>query len=202
MPFNADNFSPSSVRYQNKARLCTYYADTDALWTVAAAGYFNDVIDQIETGDKILITCSQELYPQLSYSGTFRIDADTSIVYLDLDNRHLITTFLTDVSTASSTNLPSPTGLILSFSGVLDTAITAASVNVIAKIGSTAITGASLTFTTAMSAGTVVSAFPTANYILSYPSQLVVESDGASSTTSRGNFMFEIACPAQVYFGV
>lgn len=107
-------------------------------------------------------------------------------IYLSVD--------MTDVSTASTSYIPSPVaGTISKVSIILSAAITGANSVVTTKIGSTAVTGGAVTLAySGSAAGSVFSATPTAANTVAAGSNINFTTDGASSTTSRGTIVVEI----------
>lgn len=102
---------------------------------------------------------------------------------------------ITDVSASSDSELGwAPfAGKITKVWSVLGGAITGADAVVTPKIGSTAITGATLTIANSGSAlGDVDVAHPTAANTVVFGSKLVASTDGASSTTATLDVFFEI----------
>jgi hypothetical protein len=193
MAFVIDNLFKQASGFPGDASIYSYNAGADSLATVAASGYFSSAYDRLITGDKVLITTSTD---GLSFSGTFRVDGTS--VYIDFDNTLWLQGEITDVSTASSSFICAPAGVITQVGGVLDTAITVASAVVTFELAGVAVTGATLTFTTAMAAGNRVVATPTALNVLTSAATIEIVSDGGSTTASRGNFFMKMICPAQI----
>lgn len=107
-------------------------------------------------------------------------------IYLSLD--------MTDVSTASTSYIPSPVaGTISKIYVILGAAITVANSIVTAKIGATDVTDGAVTLAfTGSAAGSVFSATPSAANTVAAGSNINFTTDGASSTTSRGTIVVEI----------
>lgn len=120
----------------------------------------------------------------------FEISEDPA---LSNDVVHL-TSFLTDVSAASSAWMVSPiAGVISSIRTALGNAITVADSIVTAKIAGVAVTNGVLTIATAGSAaGDVDTATPTAARTVTAGQAIQIESDGGSTTVSPLYIMVEI----------
>lgn len=110
-------------------------------------------------------------------------------------NLMALTVTLADVSTASIARVVSPVGgRIVAIYSVLGAAITGADSIVTNRIGTTAITGGTLTVAQAGSAaGDVDSAFPTAANVVNPGQFLAVDTDGASTNTATLTVTFLIA---------
>lgn len=194
MSFNANLYQCLTATVSSDyPTLYCYNAGADSFATVAAASYFDDLLYRVVTGDKLMVKTSTA---GLSFSGTFRNDG--SNVYVDWDNTLWLQGQITDVSTESSSFICVPAGLIAQVGGALDTAITVASAVITFEIATVAVTGATLTFTDAMTAGTRVVATATAANVLTSAGTVEIVSDGGSTTASRGNFFVKMICPAQI----
>ncbi len=194
MAFDSTLFQSYSVSITNDyAQTYVYNAGDDDLADVSAAGYFNDLIYRVATGDKLLVKTETS---GLSFSGTFRNDGTN--VYVDWDHTLWLQGRIDDVSTAQSSFICAPAGIITQVGGVLNTAITVASAVITFELATVAITGATLTFTTAMAAGTRVVATPTAANELAAAATIEIITDGGSTTASVGNFFAKMICPAQI----
>jgi hypothetical protein len=193
MSFSLSNLKKVTLGFAGQPDNYTYDCGSDSLATVSAADYFADAINEVKDGDKIAMSTSTD---GLSFSGTFRNDGTD--VYIDFDRQLWLQGQITDVSTASSSFINCPAGVITQVGGCLDTAITVASAVITFELATVAITSASLTFTTAMAAGAAVLATPTALNILTSAGTIEIVSDGGSTTASRGNFFIKMICPAQI----
>lgn len=195
MTFNPDFFQSYSVSITNDyAQTYVYNATSDSFATVAATGYFDDLVNRVATGDKLLVKTETS---GLSFSGTFRNNGTN--VYVDWDNTLRFETQMADVSAASTVwfSVP-PAGVITQVYGTQWSAVTAANAAVAFSIGASAITGGSLTVTTSGVAGTSYSATPTAANTTDGSTAVKAVSDGASSTTAIMTLGFKIICPAQI----
>jgi hypothetical protein len=194
MAFDITLFQSYAVSITNDySQTYVYNAGDDDLADVSAAGYFNDLLYRVATGDKLLVKTDTS---GLSFSGTFRNDGTN--VYVDWANTLWLSGQITDVSTASSSFICAPAGIITQVGGVLDTAITVATAAISFEIATVAVTGGTLVFTTAMAAGERAVATPTAANELAAAGTIEIISDGGSTTASRGNFFMKMICPAQI----
>ena len=103
------------------------------------------------------------------------------------DNSIYLTLELDDISTASSTWLPSPcTGTIASIQTILHGAISASDATVTAEINGTLVTDSSITVAQSGSAaGDVDSSTPSAANTLAVGDKIEVITDGGSTTAAR-----------------
>lgn len=195
MAFDSTLFQSYSVSISSDyAQTYVYNAGEDDLTDVYASGYFNDLLYRVTTGDKLLVKTETS---GLSFSGTFRNDGTN--VYVDWDRTYFFQDFISDVSTSlDNSYICVPAGIITQVGGTLNTPITVANATVTFNISGTPVTGATLVFTPAMSAGTRVVATPTAANIVAAAGTVQAISDGGSTTASRGNFFVKMICPSQV----
>lgn len=194
MAFDSTQFESYAVTIsKDYSQTFVYNAGADSFATVSANGYFDDLINRVATGDKLLVKTETS---GLSFSGTFRNDGTD--VFVDWDHTLWLSGQITDVSTASSTFICAPAGIITQVGGCLDTAITVANAVITFEIGGALITGSALAFTPAQAAGTRVAATPTAGNEIGAPGVIEIVSDGGSTTASRGNFFVKMICPARV----
>lgn len=192
--FDLEQLYLQSNGFAGDPSVFSYSAGADSLATIAAAGYFNDAVNQVKTGDKILLSTSTS---NLSFSGTFRNDGST--VSIDFDNTLRFETQMADVSAASTVwvGVP-PKGLIVQVYGVLWSPVTVASSIVTFSIGSTAITGGVLTIPTTGVAGQVYTATPTAANVTDGATAVKAVSDGGSTTTAIMTLGVKVICGAQI----
>ena len=103
------------------------------------------------------------------------------------DNSIYLTLELDDISTASSTWLPSPcTGTIASIQTILHGAISASDATITAEINGTLVTSSSITVAQSGSAaGDVDSSTPSAANTLAVGDKIEVITDGGSTTAAR-----------------
>ena len=103
------------------------------------------------------------------------------------DNSIYLTLELDDISTASSTWLPSPcTGTIASIQTILHGAISASDATITAEINGTLVTDSSITVAQSGSAaGDVDSSTPSAANTLAVGDKIEVITDGGSTTAAR-----------------
>jgi hypothetical protein len=196
MAFDITQFSPMTIGYNGLARFFTYNAGSDSLATVIADGYFDDVITQVKTGDKILVTTTTD---GLSFSGTFRVDFTNQEVLTDWDRTYFFETQMSDISAATTSFITvPPVGVITEVYALKWSAITVASAVITFSIGSTAITGGVATVTVAGAAGTLYTGTPSALNITDGTSAVKAVSDGGSTDTAIATVGFKIVCPAQV----
>jgi hypothetical protein len=191
MAFDITNLGMLTTRFADQPAIYTYSAGADSLLTIAASGYFNDLASNILSGDKIIINTNTST---LNFSGTLLVDTSNNVT-VAWDNTFYAQGFLDDVSTASTSFIYVPAGVIVEAGGVLNTAITVASAGITFTQDGVAVAGLALTFTTAMAAGTLVTDTPTAgsataNTLATVP--LAIVTDGASTTASRGNFYAKV----------
>lgn len=195
MAFNSAVFQSYSVSIGTDfPQTYLYNATVDSFATVASAGYFNDLVNRVATGDKLLVKTTTS---GLSFSGTFRNDGTN--VYVDWDNTLRFETQMADVSSSSTVwfSVP-PAGVITQVYGTLWSAVTVASANVAFSIGASAITGGGFAVTTSGVAGTSYSATPTAANTTDGATAVKAVSDGGSTTTAIMTLGFKIVCPAQI----
>lgn len=195
MAFDSTVFQSYAVTISNDyPQTYVYNAALDSFATVATAGYFNDLINRVATGDKLLVKTETS---GLSFSGTFLNNGTT--VSVNWDNTLRFETQMADVSAASTVffSVP-PAGIITQVYGTQWSAVTGSSAAVAFSIGSTAITGGSFNVTTSGVAGTSYSATPTALNVTDGSTAVKAVSDGASSTTAIMTLGFKIICPAQI----
>jgi hypothetical protein len=195
MAYSASSLTSLNLRIEGTATIWQYNAGNDSFATVATAGYFSDEVNNMQTGDKLLVVTDTD---GLSFSGTIRSDGTN--IFVDWDNTLRFETQMADVSAASTVyfNVP-PAGVITQVYGVLWSAVTVASAIVTFSINTTAITTGVLTVTTAGAAGTLFSATPTALNITDGVDDYVkAASDGASTTTAIMTLGYKIICPARI----
>lgn len=197
MAFLSANFRPLTPGNSSTfANLYLYNCVADSFATCTTSGYFNDLVNVVQTGDKLWVSTSAPTNG-LSFSGTF-LNTGTA-VSVNWDNTFRYETQMADIS-ASSTNyftVP-PAGVIVSVFGTQWSAVTAASANIAFSIGTDAITGGAFAIPTTGAAGSSYSATPTAANVTDGIKYVKVVSDGASSTTAIATFGYKIICPAQI----
>lgn len=195
MAFDSTLFQSYSVSISNDySQTYVYNAGDDSFATVAASGYFNDLVYRVATGDKLLVKTDTN---GLSFSGTFR-NTGTAVV-VDWDNTLFYQTQMADIAAASTAYIAvPPVGVITQISLLQWSAITVASSIVTYSIGTTAITGGAITVTTSGVAGQLWTATPTALNITNGTSAVKAVSDGGGTTTAIANVGFKIICPAQI----
>lgn len=187
---DTDLFQSYSVSVTNdypQTYVCNVAADSFA--TVAADGYFDSLVNRVVTGDKLLVKTTTA---NLSFSGTFRNNGTN--VFVDWDRTLWLQGTMADVSGANVVNIACPAGVVIQIGGVVDTVITGTSI-VTANIGGTAMTGASLSFTTAQAR--VVATVTALN---TYAAAGVIRfvSDGGSTNTAQCNLFAKMICPTQI----
>lgn len=159
--------------------LWTYASTADALATIAASAYFNDIAYMLTTGDVIYVNASDgsAWYEVTSSSGVVTsapIGADTFI----------LTAQITDISTAGQVYIVSPVAAeVVSVSSVINTAITSADATLTVKTA--AGTVGTITITQSGSAaGDVDTLAAASNTAVAAGAAVEVETDGGSSTAS------------------
>lgn len=181
MAFNQANLQLLAASSAGASRIWSYYANSDSFATVKAAGYFDtaDNIANIQTGDKVLISGN------ISYTATFVNDGTN--VTLSFNNGVSVFAKLADISTAETVYLPMPVaGEIVKTFAVQFAAVTVASSVISFSVGGSALTGGSLTVTTAGTAGTQYNATPTANTTVTTSTVVSAATDGGSTTAAAG----------------
>jgi hypothetical protein len=198
MSFNQNNFRSYALTSSNYPQTYLYNSGADGFTTVAASQYFNALLSQVQTGDKILVqTASPTL--GVSFSGTFR--NDNTNVYVDWDRTLRFSVVLANISGGSSStayfDLP-PLGIITEVYGVQWNAVTVASAHITFAIGGTNITGAALTVPTTGAAGSSYTAVPTALNVTTGANSVSVSSDGGSTTSCSLTAGFKIICATSI----
>lgn len=195
MAFNEDLFQSYAVSITDDySQTYVYNAGADSFATVATAGYFDDLVYRVATGDKLLVKTSTA---GLSFSGTFYNDGTN--VSVNWDNTLFYQTQMADISAASTAYIAvPPAGVITQVSLLQWSAITVASSVITFSIGSAAITGGAVTVTTSGVAGQLWTATPTALNITDGTSAVKAVSDGGGTTTAIANVGFKIICPTRI----
>jgi hypothetical protein len=159
--------------------LWTYASTADALATIAASGYFNDIAYMLTSGDVIYVNASDgsAWYEVTSSAGVVTsapIGADTFI----------LTGQITDISTAGQVYIVSPVAAeVVSVSSVINTAITTADATLTVKTAA----GTVGTITVAYSGsapGDVDTLAASSNTAVAAGATVEIETDGGSSTAS------------------
>lgn len=195
MAFLSANFRPltpgPSSTFPN---LYLYNCVADTFATCTAANYFADLLNIVQTGDKLWVKTSAPTNG-LSFSGTFLNDGTT--VSVQWDNTLDFSTQMSDISAATTSyiNVP-PAGVITKVYAVKWSAITVASAVITFSIGSTAITTGAVTVTVAGDPGSIYSATPTALNLTSGSNAVKAVSDGGSTDTAIATVGFKIICPS------
>lgn len=102
-------------------------------------------------------------------------------------SEYVLTTVIDDVSAAQSSWVVAPyAGTIEQIYAVIDTAVTVASATLTAELGGTLVTDSSITITTGLAVGDVVSSTPSAANAVSAGQAIEVITDGGSTTASKG----------------
>jgi hypothetical protein len=194
MSYSASSLTALSLRIQGTATIWRYNAGADSFATVAASAYFSDAIDDIDTGDKILVVTSTD---NLSFSGTARNDGTN--IFIDWDRTLFFETQMSDISAATTSwiTVP-PVGLITQVYAVKWSAITVASAVITFSIGATAITTGVVTVTVAGDPGARYTATPSALNITDGSTAIKAVSDGGSTDAAIATVGFKIICPAQI----
>lgn len=194
MSFNSALFTSYNVVTSDYSNIYVYNCGDDSFATVAAASYFDSLVNSINTGDKLIVRTNTS---GLSFSGTFRNDGTN--VYVDWDNTLRFETQMADIS-SSTTNYFSvpPAGVITEVYGTQWSAVTNDSAVITFSIATDAITGGALTVTTSGVAGTSYSATPTALNVTDGVKYVKAASNGGSSTTAIMTLGYKLICPAQI----
>jgi hypothetical protein len=197
MAFDIDNFRPltpgNSYDYPN---LYLYNCVADSFATCVAANYFADLLNIVQTGDKIWVKTSSPT-AGLSFSGTFLNTG--SAVSVNWDNTLQFSTQMSDISATTTSYIAvPPAGVITQVYALKWSAITVASAVITFSIGTTAITSGAVTVTVAGDPGTLYTATPTALNVTNGTSSVKAVSGGESTDTAIANVGFKIVCPAQI----
>lgn len=192
--FDVSQFDKLTTGMASQPSVYGYNVGSDSFSSIMATGYFNAAIDQVNTGDKVLLSTSTA---GLSYSGTFRNDGTN--VYVDWDKTFFTQGVFSNISGAASNIwLPTHAGLLVALKVIQYAAITVANNVISFSLNSVAIAGATITVPTSGNPGAQYISKPTAPVVCDGTIALEASSNGASTGACVALVEAKFIGPAQI----